>query len=125
VIETEKFTTVRNYATGEDIRPEDWVRLELQARPQGEEARRLASVATPEQAWTFTDWSQHLAREAMALDLERFYVRTRKVSKDEEAMRWMCQQYGGMLSRFQADVGDWACVGLELGRIIQEQQGKP
>lgn len=124
VIEVEKFITVRNYATGEDIRPEDWVRLELQARPQGEEARRLASVATPEQAWTFTDWSQHLAREAMALDLERFYVRTRKVSKDEEAMRWMCQQYGGMLSRFQADVGDWACVGLELGRIIQEQQGQ-
>jgi hypothetical protein len=59
----------------------------------------------------------------MALDLERIIMRTRKVSKDEEALRWMCQQYGGPLSRLQADLGDWSCVGLELGRIISEQQG--
>jgi hypothetical protein len=75
-------------------------------------------VATPEQAWSFTDWSQHLAREAMALELERFYMRTRKVSKDDEALRWMCQQYGAMLSRLKVDLGDWACVGLEIGRLI-------
>lgn len=113
--------TITNTATGEQVKPEDWVRLELQARPQGEEARRVAAVATPEQAWTFTDWTQELAREALALDLERFYVRTRKVSKDEEALRWMCQQYGGMLARQKEDLGDWACVGLEIGRIIQEK----
>jgi len=116
------FGMVQNTATGEYIKPEDWTRLELQARPKGEEARRLAAFATPEQAWTFTDWSQHLAREAMALDLERFYMRSRKVSKDEEALRWMCQQYGGMLQRLHSDVGDWACVGLEVGRIIAEQK---
>lgn len=109
-------------ARGEQFKPEDWVRLELQARPKGEEARRLAAIATPEQAWTFTEWTQELAREAMALDLERFYVRTRKISKDEEALRWMCQQYGGMLGRLEKDLGDFACVGLEIGRIIKEQQ---
>ena len=114
--------TITNISTGESVRPEDWVRLELQARPQGEEARRAASICTPEQAWTFTDWTQELAREAMALDLERFYVRTRKMSKDEEALRWMCQQYGGMLSRLQADLGDWSCVGLQIGEIIKEQK---
>lgn len=113
--------TITNTVTGEQVKPEDWVRLELQARPQGEQARRLASVCTPEQAWTFTDWTQELAREAMALDLERFYVRTRKMSKDEEALRWMCQQYGGMLSRLQNDLGDWSCVGLQLGDVIKEQ----
>jgi hypothetical protein len=114
--------TVTNVSTGEEVAPADWVRLELQARPQGEEARRLAAVCTPEQAWTFTDWTQHLAREALALELERFYVRTRKTSKDEEALRWMAQQYGGMLSRLQNDLGDWACVGLEIGRIIKDQE---
>lgn len=116
--------SILNTVTGEYVNPADWVRLELQARPKGEEARRLAALSSPEQAWTFTDWSQHLAREAMALDLERFYIRTRKVSKDEEAMRWMCQQYGAMLSRCKSDLGDWACVGLEVGRIIDEQQSK-
>lgn len=113
---------ILNTVTGEYVKPADWVRLELQARPKGEEARRLAAIATPEEAWTFTDWTQHLAREAMALDLERFYIRTRKVSKQEEAMRWMCQQYGGVLSWYKGQLGDWACVGLELGQIIEEQQ---
>lgn len=115
--------SILNTVTGEYVNPAHWVRLELQARPKGEEARRLAAVATAEQIWTFTDWSQELAREALALDLERFYIRTMKVSKDEEAMRWMCQQYGAMLQRSKDDLGDWACVGLEVGRIIEQQQG--
>lgn len=117
-----QLTSITNMSTGEQVKPEDWVRLELQARPQGEEARRLAAIATPEQAWTFTEWTQELAKEALALDLERFYVRTRKMSKDDEALRWMCQQYGGMLGRLENDLGDFACVGLEIGRIIKEQQ---
>jgi hypothetical protein len=118
------FIHVENTVTGEFIEPANWIRLELQARPKGEEARRLAAVATPEQAWAFTDWSQHLAREALELDLERFYMRSRKVSKDEEALRWMCQQYGKMLSRLKDDVGNWDCAGLEIGRIVEEQRRK-
>lgn len=112
--------SITNTTTGEKVKPEDWVRLELQARPQGEEARRRAAIATPVQAWTFTDWSHELLKEAMGLDLERFYMRTRKMSKDEEALRWMCQQYGAMLGRLQNDLGDWACVGKQIGEVIRE-----
>jgi hypothetical protein len=113
--------SIRNEITGEDVRPQDWTRLELQVRPRQEEGRRKAATVTPEQAWGFTEWAHELAQEAMALDLERICIRTRKVSKDEEALRWMCQHYGAMLTRLQADLGDWACVGLEVGRMIQEQ----
>ena len=113
--------TITNTLTGEMLNPADWVRLELQVRPQGEEARRKASEATPEQAWGFTSWTHALAREALTIDLERMYIRTKKTSKDEEAMRWMCKQYGGMLTRIQSDLGDWSAVGLEIGRIIKEQ----
>lgn len=114
-------TSIRNEVTGEDVRPQDWTRLELQVRPRQEEGRRLAASVSPEQAWGFTDWAHELAQEAMALDLERICIRTRKVSKDEEALRWMCQHYGAMLTRLRADLGDFACVGLEIGRIIEEQ----
>ena len=31
----------------------------------------------------------------IALELERIYIRARKISKDEEALRWMLRQYGG------------------------------
>lgn len=117
----DKVTTIRNEATGEDVRPQDWTRLELQVRPRQEEGRRLAATVSPEQAWGFTEWAHELAQEAMALDLERICIRTRKVSKDEEALRWMCQHYGAMLTRLRADLGDFACVGLEIGRIIEEQ----
>jgi len=112
--------TITNTVTGEQVRVDEWVRLELQVRPKGEIARRVAAEATPEQAWGFTAWSHELAHEALALDLERVYVRTKKISKDEEALRWMCQQYGGMLGRLQADLGDWACVGLEIGEVIKQ-----
>ena len=26
-----------------------------------------------------------------------------------------------MLTRLQGDLGDWACVGLEIGRMIEQQ----
>lgn len=113
--------TIRNEITGEVLRPQDWTRLELQVRPRQEEGRRLAATISPEQAWGFTEWAHELAQEAMALELERICIRTRKVSKDEEALRWMCQHYGAMLNRLNSDLGDWSCVGLEIGRIIREQ----
>lgn len=121
-VAVDQMPSILNEATGEYVRPEDWTREELQVRPKQEEARRRVAMLTPEQCWGVTPWALDLARETMALDLERVIMRTRKVSKDEEALRWMCQQYGGPLSRLRADLGDWACVGLELGRIITESQ---
>lgn len=115
-------TSITNQVTGEEVRPEDWTRLELQVRPRQEEGRRLAAQVTPEQAWGFSPWSHELAKETMALDLERMAIRTRKVSKDEEALRWMCRQYAGQMTRLKADLGDWACVGKQLGEWIEEQQ---
>lgn len=112
--------TIRNEATGEDVRPEDWTRQELQVRPKQEAARRVVATLTPEQVWGVTPWALDLARDTMALNLERVLMRTRKVSKDEEALRWMCHQYGGMLRRLHGDLGDWACVGLEIGRIVED-----
>lgn len=105
---------------GVDVHPLDWIRLEAQIRPHDEQARRIAAQASPTEAWGFTSWTQELAREALALELERIYIRQRKVSEDEAALRWMCQQYGQMLTRLKHDLGDWACVGLEIGQIVQE-----
>lgn len=111
-----------NESTGECVRPEDWTREELQVRPKQEEARRRVATLTPEECWGVSPWALDLARETMALDLERIVMRTRKVSKDEEALRWMCQQYAGPLLRLSQDKGGWEGVGIELGRIIGDQR---
>lgn len=109
---------VRNEATGELVDPALWIREEAQIRPKQEEARRRVATLTPEECWGCSPWMQELAQTTMALDLQRIVMRTHKISKDEEALRWMCKQYGSMLSRLHGDLGDWPCVGLEIGRIL-------
>lgn len=117
---TEFHGMVVNELTGEFVDPSMWVRLELQGRPSGEDARRAAAAASPSQAWTFTSWSTDLAEAALNLELERFYVRTRKFSKDEMAFRWMCRQYGAMLTRRCLSLGDWSLVGVEIGDLLNQ-----
>lgn len=60
-----------------------------------------------------------MAQEAMALDLEKIVMRTRKLSADDEAMRWMCRHYGNMLHRLCNDP-HWSCVGLQIGETLKQ-----
>jgi DNA relaxase NicK len=105
---------------GIEVSADQWVRAELQARPKDEEARRAAAVCTPEQAWGLTDWSHALAQQAFALELDRIYIRARKLSSDEEKLRWMLRMYKGPLRRMVGDLGSWDCVGLTLGEMLAE-----
>jgi hypothetical protein len=107
---------------GVQVKADNWIRAELQARPKDEEARRLAASCTPEQAWGLTDWTHDLARKAFALELERIYIRAHKRSKDDEALRWMLRQYSGPLLRMVDDLGGWDCVGLTLGEMLKQME---
>lgn len=95
-----------------------WVRSEIQARPQGDEAKSLAADASPEQIWGFTDWSHELAKEIFNQDMERLYVRTHKQTDDEKALAWMVKQYGPMLCRLHLKLGDWETLGARLGKML-------
>lgn len=109
---------------GEQVRPDDWVRLELQVRPQGDDAKHLASRSTPEQFWGFSNWTHELASKAMALELERITLRQHKHLANDEKLRWMCKMYGNALQYLHDDVGDWKAVGMTLGELLQEVRGK-
>jgi DNA relaxase NicK len=124
-IQNQEVPFIVNESTGELVRPEDWTREELQVRPKQEEARRLVASLSPEQCWGVSPWAQELAAVTMALDLERIVMRTKKVSKDEEALRWMCQQYSGPLVRLYQDKGSWERMGQELGKLIEQQRCLP
>jgi hypothetical protein len=110
---------ILNEVTGELVRPGDWVRLEGVFRPKDEEARRCAARASPEEVWGLSAWTLELAKEALALDLERLYIRTRKRTTDENALRWMCAQYAAVLRRLRLDVGGWEAVGQTIGKIVE------
>ena len=114
----DQVTAINNLATGETVRPQDWTRIEFQARPRQEEGRRFVASASPEDLWRVTPWAVELAQEAMALELERMIIRTKKVSADEEQRRWLIRQYSHVLTRWHEDCGDWTCVGKEIGDAI-------
>ncbi len=100
---------------------EHWARLELQVRPGKGAAKEVAASCTPEQAWGFAEWSRELAQEAMALDVARVAgLGWKGQTDDERAFDWMLRHYGGMLKRMRDDLGDWTCVGLQLGQRLQE-----
>lgn len=96
-----------------------WTRLEAQVRPQ-KAARDTAATATPEQAWGYAQWLQTLAAESMGLDIPRVQGRVWQPSDDERALAFMVSQYGSHLDRLRRDLGDWACVGLQLGQMVQD-----
>lgn len=109
---------------GIEVQADQWIRAELQARPKDEKARRIAATCTPEQAWGLTDWTHDLAKRAFALELERIYIRTRKLSDDDQKLRWMLGQYAGPISRLVNDCGGWDVAGLTLGEMFQQVQAE-
>ena len=119
--------TVVDLSTGEIKPPEEWTRLELVVRPQGE-GRTIASTATPDQAWGFTSWSHELANLVFSLDEARVFIRQRRISKDAQAFRWMSKQYGAMLEREAFRLGGYQNLGnaieAELEIIRKDARAK-
>lgn len=112
---------ITNTLTGEMIRPQDWFRLELQMRPRQEDSRRLLATLTPEQAWGCTVWTRELAQEAMALDLERIVMRTRKTSAFDESIAWACRQYGKVFEQLAHEKGETEAMRHLLAVYRQQQ----
>ncbi len=47
------------------------------------------------------------------------------VNEHEAAVRWMAQQYGGLLTSLAEGLGGWRELGLALGRLaVQELEGR-
>lgn len=112
----------RTIGDPDDISPH-WTRLEAQVRPQ-KAARDTAATATPEQAWGYAQWLQTLASESMGLDIPRVQGRVWQPSDDERALTFMAEQYAAPLDRLRLELGDWACVGLQLGEMVRAHMAR-
>lgn len=91
----------------------DLVRLELQARPAGT-LRHLAAVATPEQIWGFSSWTQALAEKAIGAGITRTTVSTYREADHWRSYRWMVGQYGRALEKCVEDLGSWEALALQI-----------
>lgn len=117
----EKGKQLRSQVTeGADLIPDDWCRLEVQVRP-AKDAKRAAAHVSPEQAWGFAAWTAQLAERCIGLDVPRVQMHVWREADDARALWFMARQYGLMLKRLRADLGDWAAVGQCVGEVIDRQ----
>jgi hypothetical protein len=100
----------------------DHCRLELQVRPK-KEARAVYATLSPLEVWGASKWTRQLASELMGEMLDPHPPGTiRRDTKRDQALRWMCRQYGPHLMSLKDELGDWQCVGLQLADIIRDEQ---
>lgn len=99
----------------------NWVRLEVQVRPAGD-AKFEYSKASPLDVWGASKWSRDIAAQVLQEHVEPHPAGTvYRLSERENALRWMCRQYGAHLLSLADDLGGWDCVGLTISEILSEQ----
>lgn len=103
----------------------DWVRFEVQARPQRE--RKAWTAQAPE--WDVlgsSQWSRKFATETLGASATAPPTRSERVSDLEGALRAMGSQYGRrMVELLEHHGGDVAAFGLELALRAQNGGRRP
>lgn len=102
------------------LRRFDWCRLEVQVRPEKESKFRYARLS-PSEVWGASPWSRDLAAQVLQLQLEAQPAGTvYRLTKRDQALRWMARQYAPHLLSLAEDLGGWKEVGLTLSEMIKE-----
>lgn len=101
----------RVYEKGKQLAPfgdPNHVRVEVQVRPQGAEAKESLCVVPPERLWWSSQWSADMAGRLGEPKLEAIAIRPAVAASDEQRARyWLAVQYGAVLGRWGEEVG-WA-----------------
>ena len=101
----------------------DYVRSELEVKPQNANAKRTYAYAPPEQMWLATKWTQHVLEALTGMTgLRPAPLGTiRKKSDDERALEFMAKQYGNVLRRKLEELGgDMESFGLFVAGLISK-----
>jgi hypothetical protein len=98
----------------------NWIRIELEFKPQNRKARELAPVIEPAQMWGSTRWTSRLSERVLAMATQPVSIRERRESSRERALRFMASQYRTHLHGLLQD-----CEGdeTEFGRHIIDLAG--
>jgi hypothetical protein len=118
----------RIYEKGKQLgKSSDWVRQELELKPQTDLAKLAYARATPEQMFQATKWTRYVWEVLNGPSQE---VRpappgsVRVPTDDERALEFMAKQYGNVLRRkLESLGGDYAEFGLAIAMMITPENG--
>jgi DNA relaxase NicK len=96
----------------------NWVRIEVEFKPQNQRARKLARTIEPAAIWGTSAWLADFAREAFAMEAERVNINQRRESDQQRALRFMGNQYGAHLQALLSELdGDLTAFGAAIADL--------
>lgn len=98
----------------------DWVRVELEFKPQSKAAKECAPGLEGAQLWGSTQWTRQLAQEVLSMPTEPITLRIRRESNTDRALRFAASQYNRAFSDLWAQCGK---DPLEFGLAWAERCG--
>lgn len=111
--------TMRIYEKGKQLGcGVEWVRAELQIRPQ-KDLKSAFAVLSPEECWGLAKWSQLMAVQLGRKDLARVDAQIYQAADAARAYRWMLKQYAQVFETLKATHGSWETVGAQIGYDLE------
>lgn len=96
--------------------PADWVRLEVQWRPD-KDARSVAAMVSAGEVWGVSPWVQAIARDLIGTDPERLRSRPKPLSDFDRCHAAMLNQYAPHMGKLLKKEGSTAAF---LARILAD-----
>lgn len=95
----------------------DWVRVELQVRPE-KGFKTVAASLDPEAFWGCSQWTRDLASGILDLQPEAVTMKPTRIADHERAMRALTAQYGNTIIRQVEKLGSWDAFTADLQRRL-------
>lgn len=106
--------SMRIYEKGKQLgREKEWVRAELQVRPQ-KEVKSIMAFLNPAEVWGLAKWSHAMAVQLGQKDLQRVEAQIYQPSDHDRAYRFMLRQYRRVLEAMKDSHGSPEAVGAQI-----------
>jgi len=117
--------SMRIYEKGKQLQTDsEWVRAELQIRPQKEQKSMMASLDAT-QVWGLAKWSHEMGVQLGKRDLQRVDANVYQPSDHERAYRFMLKQYRRIFEQMLASHGSPEAVGAQIFYDLENQDSLP
>jgi DNA relaxase NicK len=116
--------SMRIYEKGKQMQSDsEWVRAELQVRPQKDQ-KSVMALLDPTEVWGLAKWSHEMGRQLGKENLKRVDAQVYQPSDHERAYRFMLKQYHRVLESMLASHGSPEAVGAQIFYDLAHPEGE-
>jgi DNA relaxase NicK len=114
--------SARIYEKGKQLGVDsEWVRAELQVRPQ-KKIKHFAACLDAQELWGLARWSRLMVAELGIANIKRVDAQVYQPSDDQRSYGWLLRQYGNLLKSMHGTHGSWEAVGAQIGYDLEHKE---